>query len=247
MLSTKNQQLIKFIFMCVASLLGIYFYTGTLEYAIGSYIVFVFMSKVANLGYHRWLSHNLIEPGKGARLFILWCMVSSALVKPFAYVVGHRLHHKYSDTEKDPHHTGLGFWNCLLGNFNSVQNLSIPVKDILRKKDVMFVDKYYYQLYFINLIFFWFIDPNIVFLSFILLNLRMWINVTVFNYIAHGGKNGKEPVNLPTWTAYVLGYTGEQLHKNHHDDPSSSNFGKISMFNFDILYHIYKRFVNVKN
>lgn len=247
MISTKNQQLVKFILMCVASLVGIYFYTGTIEHVLLTYLAFIFISKIANLGYHRWLSHNLLEPGKFGRVFILWCMVASALVKPFAYVVGHRLHHKHSDTDKDPHHTGLGFWRCLLGNFNVVQNISIPVKDILRRKDVMFVDKYYYYLYFINLGIFWLIDPNIVLLSFVLLNLRMWINVTVFNYIAHGGKNGNGPVNLPTWTAYVLGYTGEQLHKNHHDDPSSSNFGSVSVFNFDILYHVYKRFVNVKN
>jgi fatty-acid desaturase len=75
----------------------------------------------------------------------------------------------------------------------------------------------------------------------------MWLNVTIFNYIAHGGRTGKAPKNLPTWTAYILGYAGEQLHKNHHNDPSSSNFGRQSFFNFDVLYHIYKKVVKVKN
>jgi fatty-acid desaturase len=111
----------------------------------------------------------------------------------------------------------------------------------------MFVDQHYWKLYFANLALFCFIDFDIVLLSFLLLNLRMWLNITVFNYIAHGGISGRNPKNLPGWTAYVLGYAGEHLHKNHHDDPSSSNFGRISFYNFDVLYHIYKRFVKVKN
>jgi stearoyl-CoA desaturase (delta-9 desaturase) len=250
MLSTKQQQIFKFFLTCLLALTGttIYFLEGgTLLKAFFIYLGCVFVSRVANVGYHRWLAHGLIEPKQAGRVFILWCITATALVKPLQYVVGHRLHHKYSDTDKDPHHTGLGLWNCIIGNFNVIENLSIPIKDILRKSDVMFINKYYYILYFLNLLLFWIIDPDIVLLSFLLLNLRVWLNITIFNYVAHSGKNGKNPVNLPAWTAYVLGYSGEQLHKNHHDNPSASNFGRLSRWNFDFMYHIYKRFVKVKN
>ncbi len=248
--TTSQQQLLKFILTCVFSLLGISAYImlgGTLLKACLIYLCFVLVSRVANVGYHRWLAHNLLEPNLFGRIFILWCMVSSALVKPVPYVIGHRLHHKYSDTDKDPHHPSLGLWACLMGNFNVVENLTIPVKDLYRKKEVIFVNRYYYQLYFANLILFWFIDTDIVLLSFLLLNLRMWVNVTVFNYLAHGGKHGKSPKNLPAWTSYVLGYSGEQLHKNHHDNPSSSDFGRVSRWNFDIMYRVYSKIVKVKN
>lgn len=250
MLSTKNQQVFKFFLTCFLAVVGtsVYFLNGgTLIKAFFIYLGCVFVSRVANVGYHRWLAHNLIEPGQFGRIFILWCMVATALVKPLPYVVGHRLHHKYSDTDKDPHHTRLGLWNCIIGNFNVISNLSIPIKDILRKADVMFVSKHYYTLYFLNLIVFSLIDIDIVLLSFLLLNLRVWLNITVFNYVAHGGKTGQSPVNLPTWTAYISGYSGEQLHKNHHDDPSASNFGRVSRWNFDYMYHIFKMLVKVKN
>ncbi len=250
MLTANQQQIVKFILTCIFSILGLFTYIllgGTLFKAFLIYLGFVLVSRVANVGYHRWLAHNLIEPDRFGRIFILWCITSSLLVKPLPYVIGHRLHHKYSDTDKDPHHTGLGLWNCIIGNFNTPTSVNIPIKDVLKKKDVMFVNEYYYYLYLLNLIVFWFIDKDIVLLSFLLLNLRMWLNITVFNYVAHGGKNGVAPVNLPTWTGYILGYSGEQLHKNHHDDPSSSDFGRVSKWNFDIMYRIYKYFVKVKN
>lgn len=250
MIRLKNPQAIKFFLTVIFSIIGLSLYIyneGTFVQALLIYLAFTIISKIANVGYHRWLAHNLLEPGPVWRIIILWSMVSTALVKPLSYVVGHRAHHKYSDTDMDPHHPGLGLWNCIIGNFNKNTYSGIPIRDIFRQKDVMFVDQHYWKLYFFNLVIFCFIDINIVLLSFLFLNLRMWINVTVFNYIAHGGKNGRVPKNLPAWTAYALGYVGEQLHKNHHDDPSSSNFGRVSFFNFDVVYHIYKRFMKVKN
>jgi stearoyl-CoA desaturase (delta-9 desaturase) len=224
-----------------------YFYNGgTWLKAVACYFGFLIITKIANIGYHRWLAHNLIEPGTVWRMIILWAITCTAFVKPLNYVVGHRAHHKYSDTDKDPHHTGIGLWNSIIGNFNIVENLNVPVRDIFRKKDVMFVDKHYWKLYFSNLLLFLIIDIDIFLLSFLLLNLRMWLNITIFNYIAHSGKDGSGPVNLPAWTAYVLGYAGEQLHKNHHDNPQRSNFGRESFFNTDVLYHIYKKLVKVK-
>jgi stearoyl-CoA desaturase (delta-9 desaturase) len=247
MFENKNPQVIKFYITVVCAFLGLFLYVqneGTLFKAVLIYLGFTIVSKIANVGYHRWLAHNLLEPGIVWRKIFLWSMVSSALVKPLPYVVGHRAHHKYSDTELDPHHTGLGLWNCIIGNFNSSTYRGIPIKDLLRKKDVMFVNQHYWKLYFANLAIFFLIDIDIFLLSFLLLNLRMWLNIAVFNYVAHGGGT---PRNLPAWTAYILGYSGEQLHKNHHDNPSSSNFGTVSTFNFDVLYHIYKRVVKVKN
>jgi stearoyl-CoA desaturase (delta-9 desaturase) len=246
MFEHNNSQVIKFYITLICAITGLFFYIhneGTLFKAVLIYLGFTIVSKIANVGYHRWLAHNLLEPGAIWRKLFLWSMVSSALVKPLPYVVGHRAHHKYADTDLDPHHTGLGLWNCIIGNFNSSTYRGIPVRDLLRKKDVMFVDQHYWKLYFANLAILFLIDVDIFLLSFLLLNLRMWLNIAVFNYVAH---NGGSPRNLPAWTAYILGYSGEQLHKNHHDNPSASNFGTVSTFNFDILYHVYKRFVKIK-
>lgn len=244
MLTTNQQQIIKFIIVCLLSVVGIALYQGTFFKACVLFIIFAIIGRIANLAYHRWLAHNYIEPGLLGKIFLLWIIVSYALAKPISYVIGHRLHHKYSDTDKDPHSPKIGFWNCLVGNFNIPQNVSIPLKDVLRKKEVMFVEKYFYLLYIVNLAIFFYIDPDIVFLSFSLLNLRGWVAINIFNYVAHGGKQISSPTNLPAWTSLL--YLGEQLHKNHHDYPSNGNFGSVSKFNFDVLYNVYKRMVKVR-
>jgi fatty-acid desaturase len=244
MLTTNQQQNIKFVIICLLSIVGIVLYQGTLLKAFLLFIVFAIIGRIANLTYHRWLAHNYIDPGPFGKIILLWSIVAFALAKPVSYVIGHRLHHKYSDTDKDPHCPKIGFWNCLVGNFNIPKNVSIPLRDILRKKEVMFVEKYFYLLYLINLAIFYTIDPDIVFLSFSLLNLRGWIAINIFNYVAHGGKKISSPQNLSAWTSLL--YLGEQLHKNHHDNPSSSNFGVVSKYNFDILYLVFKRLVKVR-
>jgi fatty-acid desaturase len=98
----------------------------------------------------------------------------------------------------------------------------------------------------LNLIVFWFIDKDFVLLSFALLNLRFLIGVTIFNYISHGGAKQLGALNLPTWTTYLLGYAGEQLHKNHHDHPSDANFGRTSKFNFDVGYHVLRLVTKIR-
>lgn len=248
-LTIKQQQIIKFTLLCLLSVLGLalyFFQGGTWLKALLFYLIFGIVAKVANVAYHRWLAHKLVKPGVIGTWFFLWCIVSSFLVKPLEYVAGHRMHHKHSDSDNDPHSTSLGFWNCLIGNFKVPERMDVSIADTLRNKEVMFVQKYYYSLWALNLMVFWIIDPQIVLLSFALLNMRMLVNVTVFNYFAHGGKKLKQPVNMPAWTGWMLGYVGEQLHKNHHDRPNDSNFGKVSIMNFDITYYIIKKFMKVR-
>lgn len=211
---------------------------GTLTTFLVCYIISVLITRCANITYHRLLAHSYFFPGKIAKAFFLWTIVASALSPPIRYVIGHRLHHRFSDTEKDPHNTRLGFWRCFFGQFSeSAAATQIPVKDILRQRDVVFVDKHYYKLYFLSLAILALISLEFALLSFLLINLRSWFNLTLFNYIAHGGKNAT-PKNLGTLSNWIGGYWGEQLHKNHHDNPSCPNFGKTSYGNFDVTYTV---------
>lgn len=246
---SNNWQILKFFLTAIAAIIGVilYYPVGTLGGFIICYLVSVIISRVANIGYHRWLTHAHIAPGRTGRYLLLWSMVATNLSPPLKYVIGHRLHHKYSDTANDPHHTGLGLFSCLIGNFNTKIDGRVGVKDILRQPDVMFVDKYFYLLHFLNLSIFLLISVKFFLLSFLLLNMRAWVNVAIFNYVAHNGFSNlaPSPQNLPTWACYLAGYNGEQLHKNHHDYPANPDFGSTSLLNMDITYHIMKHVVKV--
>src|SRR5665647_2685973 len=55
---------------------------------------------------HRYASHQMYTTSKGwEKTFYLmtWFVQGSSYLVPRAYAVMHRMHHTYSDTEKDPH------------------------------------------------------------------------------------------------------------------------------------------------
>jgi fatty-acid desaturase len=220
LMNIKQQQTIKFFLLCFFSIFGIAFYivdNGTLLKAFYIYLGFWIISRIHMIAHHKWLGHNEIKPNTFLRIFFLYVLITCNLVKPVHYVLCHRLHHRYSDSDKDPHANSIGFWNLLIGNLKIPDRPYIFMKDIYRQKDIMFVNKYFYHLYIINLIFIWIIDPHIVMLIFSLLNLKILINATIFNYIAHGGMKIQSPVNLPRYVKLIFGYWGESDHKNHHD------------------------------
>lgn len=229
MFNIKRQQTIKFLLLCLLSVIGVYLFVdtgGTLLEAFLIYVGFWVLSRIHMVTHHRWLGHNEIQPGPLGRIFLLWVLVSCNLVKPVHYVVCHRLHHKYADTDKDPHGNSIGFWNLLIGNLKIPKNPYVYMKDVFKQKDIMFVNRYFYYLYILNIVIFWFINPHIVMLSFSLLNLKILLNATIFNYLAHGGKNGREPINMPLWILVIFGYWGENNHKDHHDAYSKFYYNK---------------------
>ena len=55
---------------------------------------------------HRYVSHQMYTTSKGWEkifYFSTWFVQGSSFLVPRAYGVMHRMHHVYSDTEKDPH------------------------------------------------------------------------------------------------------------------------------------------------
>lgn len=245
----RHQHILKFILLCIFSVIGVWLFVetdGTWTKALFIYLIFTLVKMTANLAYHRWLAHNYIEPGSLGKFILLYCIVAGALVRPIIYIIIHRLHHRHSDTDLDPHPPSLGFWNLLIGNFNEVK-ARVSIKDVSSKKEIIFVNKHFYKLYFANLILWALIDIHLVFLSFLFLNIRQLVSVTLFNYLGHGGHKQGGPKNLFVIYSFLLEWFGEQLHKNHHDDPSNPNFGRTSLLNFDITYHILKLLVKTKS
>src|SRR5215469_18926267 len=55
---------------------------------------------------HRYASHKMFTMSKGWEkffYFLTFLLQGSSFLNPRAYAIVHRMHHTYSDTEKDPH------------------------------------------------------------------------------------------------------------------------------------------------
>ncbi|MEL6660858.1 MAG: acyl-CoA desaturase [Bacteroidota bacterium] len=89
-------------------------------------IVMYFLSVFGlEVGYHRYLSHNAFQTSKTFRVILTILGGMAASGPPIYWAATHRLHHKYSDKEKDPHSPHLfgdrlsdklkGAWHAHIG------------------------------------------------------------------------------------------------------------------------------------
>ncbi|KAL5072896.1 hypothetical protein RYX36_011881 [Vicia faba] len=62
------------------------------------------------LSFHRNLSHNSFKLPKWLEYFFAYCGVHAIQGNPIEWVNIHRYHHRFTDSEKDPHNRIKGFW-----------------------------------------------------------------------------------------------------------------------------------------
>lgn len=243
----------KYIVGLLSLLLYFFYFDGTVMFAVGSYIMFWFMVQLAVAGYHRWISHGVIQPTLLGKCLMWFCIVSVGSIRPSTYATIHRLHHKFYDTEYDPHPVTVGLWGFLMGkhrnnSFSTVNQknmFKVRVLDLYRRKDIQFVDKYYWQLYLLTLMLFAVISIKLALLSIPFLVLRYHIHNALLNYLPHNGGTTHETVDLPLIPGII--FFGEHLHLTHHLNPGRTNYGDVSKINFDFMYYFLHHLKLIKN
>lgn len=203
--------------------LGYYFYNdGSILKFITLIIIIKVFGSIGSIGYHRWVSHNAFSPSSVGRALMYVGMLLSALGKPLQYAHLHRSHHAYTDTEKDPHSpANLTFFELLIGKMVIVQ-AEVPI--MRRDKGITHFNKYYWHYYVLMNLCLAIIDIQLALIICPASFLISKVLVTYVNYFAHkklGGPIGLR--NLGRWLSPLV--SGEELHKNHHENPTSYDFG----------------------
>lgn len=103
------------------------------------------------ISYHRMLTHRGFTSSKWMMRFLATCGTLGLQSGPISWVTTHRLHHAFSDTDKDPHNSKKGFWWSHIGWIfkGTAQNQPEAVRqryspDLLKDPYLRFIDKYYY-------------------------------------------------------------------------------------------------------
>jgi len=198
--------------------------------------------------YHRMLSHKSFTVHPAVKKIMLWFSALSCQGSPIFWVTIHRgYHHRYSDTDKDPHSPIHGFWHSyILWMFKIKEgdhNLKYVV-DLLKDKDIIFFHKYYNHiiwishltLAFINFDFWIFTVMLPAFLTFHSFALQTSLNHSK----KYGYKNYEtrdDSVNVIWLWPFIL---GEAWHNNHHGEAGNANFGSRHWWEIDPTYHIIK-------
>jgi len=230
-LSYIDKVSIKVILMTMIVVFGVFyfFYSGgtILEFILIRIIAYFFCAAHA-IGSHRWLCHFSFEPSTFGKYFMLTGLVITGYGRPLHLAVAHGMHHKHSDTLLDPHspkyHSFLNLW---LGRYTLHDQYVIPTK-FFREKEAIFVNKYYWGLFFLFSIIVAIIDLKTALVLSPINFVYSWTNNTIVNYYGHKQNDTIGPNNLNAILTFLT--LGEGLHKTHHDNPSSYDFGSDGRF-----------------
>jgi stearoyl-CoA desaturase (delta-9 desaturase) len=149
------------------------------------------------------------------------CLAGRA--SPLGWVYVHRLHHAYSDTDKDPHSPKtIGF---KLFGFKHIESKSgkmnvFLVKDLMTK-DQIFIHDYYFAIILAWLTVVGLFGIDMLYFTWVLPVFIVQLSQNSFNYFAHtvGYRNyetkDSSTNNIFLWPLIM----GDAWHNNHHGNP----------------------------
>lgn len=206
---------------------------------------------------HRYGAHGMFTVSRrGERiLYVLtYIFQGSSFLNPGAYAVMHRLHHAYSDTEKDPH--SPVFFKTVIGLMLRTKNVYV---DLITKKFQPgdnfskntprwesfdnFTDKWGHR----------FVWAGIYVSFYIIFATQWWMFLLVPVHLLMGPIHGA----IVNWAGHKYGYRnfrdtddnshntlpfdflalGELFQNNHHKYPNRPNFA-VRFFEFDPIYPV---------
>lgn len=198
---------------------------------------------------HRYAAHGAFKMNRTwQKIFYVFTYIAqgSSYMSPRAYAIMHRMHHAYTDTEKDPHSPQFSknvfsmmwrtrkFYNDIFYG-----NMMVEERFLKNLPDWPSFDKWANSMWSRTL---WVAVYIALFVSFaIIFGSSWWFLLLLPVVITMGAFHGA----IINWYAHKYGYTnfklrntsqnlfsldifmlGESYHNNHHKRPGSINFGK---------------------
>ncbi|RYY72074.1 MAG: acyl-CoA desaturase [Chitinophagaceae bacterium] len=216
--------------------------------AIALFGLFVLAPLGINVGYHRLLTHRAFVAPR-------WVMRSLATLgavigagPPLHWVAMHRVHHRYSDTELDPHNATRGFWYSHMFHLFFQDPHEAGEADYIRKYApdlnadpyLRWLNKSWLVLALLTLPALYLVGG----LGFMLWGgfvriVLTWHVMWFVNSASHrwGYRNYEtKDLTVNCWWVGILA-AGEGWHNNHHANPSCAAHGH-RWWEFDLSYMI---------
>jgi stearoyl-CoA desaturase (delta-9 desaturase) len=184
------------------------------------------------LGFHRLITHRSFEVPKILEYFFAFCGTLACEGGPIEWVGQHRQHHKFSDTEKDPHDSNKGFWwshmGWMLHKVPSKDDIPRYTKDIADDPVYQFLQKFFIPIQVVLglLLYWWGGWPFVIWGIFVRLvvvfHFTWFVNSAThkFGYQSHESKDN----STNCWWVALLTF-GEGWHNNHHAYQYSARHG----------------------
>ena len=195
------------------------------------------------VGLHRYYCHAQFTVGKVSEVVLGWFALMSCVGSPASYTMVHLVHHRYCDTELDPHGPRNGLRSILYCFWHPPYNLEkTPMfgRRLTQLLPYMWIHNWYLILIIINSILLYMIDIKLfIFMWWLPASFTIW--ELVFSvYISHIRHGKIEPVNHSNIAGWLLPFH-EYLHKTHHNYPMLSNLAT-NKYEFDYTHQLSRIF-----
>lgn len=207
--------------------------------------------------YHRYASHRTFTMSKNwEKFFYIFSYITqgASYMSPRAYAVMHRMHHAFTDTERDPHSPKFSknvydmmmkTNNVYLGIYKEKFKVdekfmkNVPDWPTFDKFALTWTSSFFWSALYIA----YYIYFATVWWMYLLLPIHILmgpVHGTIINWFAHkygyiNFKVNNTSKNLLPLDVIML---GESYHNNHHKYPARINFGGIRWHEIDPVYPI---------
>ena len=200
----------------------------------------------SEVGAHRLWSHRSFETSWLWERVIIVLNTLSGEGSILAFAGVHRLHHKYSDTDRDPHNPHTHLWSTIFYQHNTDEFHGRIVRDLINDCWLVFQHKHYFKLQAVIMLALALISTTALWYYAVNVWMTIWINFLV-NVVCHRyGPKDNQVDNTSTnnlWAGIFL--LGANLHNNHHAEPGryDNAYGR---YHFDIWASIIRK-IQTKN
>jgi stearoyl-CoA desaturase (delta-9 desaturase) len=187
------------------------------------------------MGYHRLLTHRGYRTPKWVEYFLTVCATLTLEGGPIFWVATHRIHHKFSDVEGDPHSPIDGKWWAHMGwiltgksMHHDTTTLAKYVPDLAKDKFHVWITKYHYVPIIVLGLTLLAIGGLPFLMWGIFLRTVVGLHATwLVNSATHtwGSRRfATRDLSTNNWWVAILTF-GEGWHNNHHAHPVSARHG----------------------
>ena len=195
------------------------------------------------MGYHRLLTHRGFKAPKFVEYFLTFCGTLGLQSGAINWVTTHRIHHAFTETDKDPHSPRNGtYWSHMGWIFRGkAQNQDEEtqwryVPDLMKDKVHVFMSNYYYVTPIIAAVILFAIGGfSMVLWGVFLRQVIGWHSTWLVNSATHlWGSRRFETRDDSRNNGLIAAVTfGEGWHNNHHAHPRSAKHG-LTWAEFDV-------------
>jgi stearoyl-CoA desaturase (delta-9 desaturase) len=184
---------------------------------------------------HKMSSHKAFEPkNKLIKYILLWFGTVITMGSAIDFSAGHRQHHKFADTDKDPYNIEGSFFHkfkLFFYWFPTSKISPLVIKDLLKDKEHVLFNNHYWKILAIYPAILLLINPVYVAYFYALPVIYVLIGmgyVTVWAHLPYMQQLGTRPYATDdnSWNSklFVWLLAGEGYHNTHHQFPGYWNY-----------------------